>query len=285
MIIVKIFGGLGNQLFQYAAAKALAVKHSTDLKADITDLESSKLRDFELNKLSITIPVASKEEIKKYKAYNSLQRILAKITSYQKRKFYKEPFYHFDNRYFNLGNNVYLQGYFQSEKYFTGIKDSLRQHVIVKTRISDEVKEFALDLQRQPSVAIHVRRGDYNHKEALEFHGILPVSYYYDAIGFIKRHQPATKFYLFTDTVKQEGYKELGNITYEIVSGKISQNHFEDLFLMSHCHHNIIANSSFSWWGAWLNQNPDKIVIAPKNWFNNGPKDTQDLYPSDWIKL
>jgi hypothetical protein len=140
-------------------------------------------------------------------------------------------------------------------------------------------------LRTPGTVSIHIRRGDFSKKaETNLYHGILSSDYYKQAIEIISSKINSPKFYIFSDDIN---WAKENLIVPEAVyaSGQISKTHFEDLYLMSQCHHNIIANSSFSWWGAWLNDNPEKIVIAPKNWFNKGPKDTQDIIPGDWIKI
>jgi hypothetical protein len=284
MIILKVIGGLGNQLFQYAAARCLAQIRKTEVKLDVTSFQDYQLRHFDLNELNIKATIASAEEIDVLKAKGTLQRIQSYLTPYRKRKFYKQPFFHFDTHFYQLGGNIYLQGFFQSERYFQPIQPTIRQEFRFKDEVLKDVRTFGKYLPTQPSVAIHIRRGDYKDEETLRYHGILPFTYYQKAITLIQQQLSNAQFYVFSDDgawVKDN--LQLENAT--IVSGVYSKTHFEDLYLMSQCQHNIIANSSFSWWGAWLNNSPDKIVIAPKQWFNEGPKDTQDLYPSNWIRL
>lgn len=284
MIIIRIIGGLGNQMFQYAAATALAHKNNTELKVDVTEFDNYHLRNFDLDKLNVNFSLASIQEIKNLKSKNSFQRFWERLVPYAVRRFYKEPFFHYDNRFSKLSSDVYIQGYFQSQKYFLSIEDKIREQFTLKEGVSERIKEFASILQSHQSVAIHVRKGDYKNAETMDVHGILPMSYYLNAIGFVQSKIPGAKFYLFSDAAASVE-KELSLNSLETVSGRVTQNHFEDLYLMSCCRHNIIANSSFSWWAAWLNTHPDKIVIAPKNWFNNGPKDTQDILPQGWIQL
>ncbi|HVF82258.1 MAG TPA: alpha-1,2-fucosyltransferase, partial [Flavisolibacter sp.] len=280
----KILGGLGNQMFQYAAAKALANKNDTEVKVDISAFTNYQLRSYDLDKLNVPLSVASPKEIENLKATNSLQRIVQRIIPYSARKFYKEPYFHHDKNFERLGKDVYVQGYFQSQKYFISSEDEIRKQFTLKAAVSKEIKEYGAALQSHHSVAIHIRNGDYKSAEMLNVHGILPLSYYEQAIRFIRGKLPKAKFYVFSDDANVAQGNFLFN-SFEIVSGNVSQNHFEDLFLMSSCRHNIIANSSFSWWAAWLNDNPDKVVIGPKKWFNHGPKDTQDILPEGWIKL
>lgn len=284
MIIVRIVGGLGNQLFQYAAAKALAEKHGVMLKLDIAGFPGDTLRRFDLTKFSIPLAYASAEDIKKRKAGNALQRVTQRLLPHAFKTFYKEPHFHFDPSFFRLGKEVYLQGFFQSEKYFHSIQNHLRKEFDVSHLVNQSIKALAAELKKEDSISLHIRRGDYLDEAILKYHGILPATYYRGAIDLLKRKYPAARFYLFSDHPVAAS-KELALPDVRIISGTITSNHFEDLYLMQHCRHNIIANSSFSWWAAWLNTNPGKTVVAPKNWFNEGPKDTQDLLPETWIRV
>jgi hypothetical protein len=281
VIIVRINGGLGNQLFQYAAAKALAVQHGTELKLDVTQFAGDTLRNFDLANMNVPVVQASVEEINQLKAHNTVQRVKQRLLPTSRKTFYKEPFFHYDRSYFRLGKNVYLQGYFQSEKYFTPIQSTIRRNFNTSHLVNDSLKKLAAELQQEHSVSIHIRRGDYQNAELMNFHGILPAAYYQKAAAQMKEKFPAVRFFLFSDNPAAVS-EEFAWLKAEVVSGTVTKNHFEDLYLMQHCRHNIIANSSFSWWAAWLNNNPEKIVIAPKNWFANGPKDTQDLLPEGW---
>lgn len=283
MIIIRIFGGLGNQLFQFAAAYALAQKHRTELKVDVTAFEEYTLRGFELPKIIGTLSVATGEEINALKATSTVGRLKARLTPYPNRHFYKQSYFHYDPKFFSLGKDVYLQGYFQSEKYFLSGENLITKTIQLQHAVSEKAKLLAKKLQSVESVAIHVRRGDYNNPVALKTHGVLPLRYYREAIEKIKEKQGPVQFFLFSDDPASVA-QELNLPDAVVVSNELSQSHFEDLYLMSHCRHNIIANSSFSWWGAWLNNHPGKMVIAPKNWFNQGPKDTQDLLPESWLK-
>lgn len=284
MIITNIVGGLGNQMFQYAVGKALAIQHNTSLKLDTSSFSSQQLRNFDLAQLQTTIELASDEEINALKIVNRTQRIFSLIKPYSKRKFYKEPYFHFDPQFFNLGDTVYLKGYFQSERYFKNIETELRSEFRVKPQHIEKVKAFSNELKGINSVAIHIRRGDYTSQDTFDYHGILPLSYYKSAIEYLQGRHQNLSFFIFSNDPKWVTENlDIPNAT--IVSGNISSTHFEDLHLMSQCRYNIIANSSFSWWSAWLNDYEHKTVIAPERWFNNGPKDLQDLLPKDWIRL
>jgi hypothetical protein len=284
MIIIRITGGLGNQLFQYAAAKCLAEQNQTIVKLDIKSFNEDQLRNFDLYEMNDTFHIASDEEIGVYKAVNSPQRVWQYLKPYPRKTFYKQPFFHYDKSFLRLGPPLYLRGYFQSEKYFAPIQQTIRQCYQLKPERTENVKPLVSELTARNSIALHIRRGDYKNTETAAYHGILPISYYQQAIQLAQQRILNPHFYIFSDdSAWAEKNLDLPNST--IISGVLSHTHFEDLFLMQHCRHNIIANSSFSWWGAWLNRNPDKTVIAPKAWFYKGPQDTQDLLPAGWISL
>lgn len=284
MIITKITGGLGNQLFQYAAGRALAEYHQTELKLDITDFSDYKIRNFDLDSFHPKYTFADKEEIKPFTNRSFFQKIRDRSAPFAQRRFNREAFFHYDTNFFKYTPPLYIKGYWQSEKYFINYKEFIKKELLFREKVIKNIKDKVISSGGKTPVSIHIRKGDYQNADALHMHGILKNTYYKNAIAYINQKVINPEFYIFSDSVsllKQDAFFK----DFLIVSDNISHNHFEDLYLMSQCKHNIIANSSFSWWGAWLNNNPDKIVIAPKNWFNKGPKDTQDLYPEGWIVL
>ena len=183
-----------------------------------------------------------------------------------------------------MPGDIYLQGYFQSEKYFSSSFSTIRNEYYLKDFHLSDLSGVRREILDSNSVSLHIRRGDYQNPKILEIHGVLPIEYYLRAIRHLQQSLSHPKFYIFSDA-PEKAFADLKLPGATIVSGKETNNHFEDLYLMSQCKHNIIANSSFSWWGAWLNNNPDKIVIGPKKWFNQGPKDTYDIMPESWIKM
>jgi hypothetical protein len=284
MVISKISGGLGNQLFQYAAGKSLAILRNTQLSLDTSYFEEDGLRNFELHSFNIDLKIADPNLIENFIARSVAGKIRDRLLPIQFKKVYKEPSFHFDKNFFNAPSDVYLKGYWQSEKYFSPVKEIIKTDLRIKPGIIEKVKLFGNEVANSTSVAVHIRRADYAKDVQKEYHGILEKDYYENAIQRVSKKTKDARFYFFSDSINW--VKEnlvIPDAVY--VSGEITNNHFEDLYLMSQCNHNIIANSSFSWWGAWLNSHPGKIVIAPKNWFNKGPKDTYDLYPEDWIIL
>ncbi len=283
MIITKIIGGLGNQLFQYAAARCIAEKYGTNVKLDESSYNEYKLRSLELNSFHAKFDFATEAELASYHQ-TFINKIKNRVLPVAKRNVYKAPFFHFDNRFFSVSNNTYLKGYWQSEKYFLPVQQLIRQELTIKKEFVESLKDFAETLSRENSVSVHIRRGDYKDKTFSTFHGILPAVYYDKAFKILNNKINDARYYFFSDDIGWvKNDLNMPGATY--ISGTISKTHIEDFYLMSHCKHNIIANSSFSWWAAWLNNNPDKIVIAPKKWFNKGPQDTQDLIPEGWIKI
>lgn len=291
MIIVKLIGGLGNQLFQYALGRHLAEIHGTELKFDITGFEEYKLHSYSLSHFNIIENFATKEEVvgfQKYKRKPGKHWFL-----YNKfiaeRKYIQQRQFHFDPRILRTGNNIYLDGDWQTEKYFKDIERIIRKEITVKTPISGKDKEVALAIAATTSVMMHIRRGDYvSDPVSNEYFGTQGLDYYKKAIAVIAEKVRDPHVFVFSDDHAwvKENIKLGVPTTYVDHNG--ADKNYEDLRLMSLCKHHIIANSSFSWWGAWLSQNPDKIVIGPKRWFNNPKKkttSTEDVLPREWVRI
>lgn len=291
MIIVKIIGGLGNQLFQYALGKHLALLNHTDLKLDITGFDEYKLHAYSLGHFNITENFATREEVARFKRY---RRRRGKIWFIYNRfiadeqKYTQERQFHFDPQILKGTGDIYLDGFWQTEKYFKDIQDILRKEITVKSPLQGRDADIAREIEATNSIMMHIRRGDYvTNQQTNEYHGTCGLDYYRKAIAIIAEKVPSPHFFIFSDD--HEWVKE--NIVLEYPSTYVDHNNadknYEDLRLMSLCKHHIIANSSFSWWGAWLSQNTHKIVIGPKGWFNNPKKKsiTSDVIPSDWITI
>lgn len=292
MIIVEINGGLGNQMFQYALGRCLSLKNNTELKLDINIFNNHKLRKYELGFLNIIENIATEEEIEKIKYIKSkMPGILRKPFKIPKYSFnadshIHEKHFHFDPEILNLPNDLYVEGYWQSEKYFKQISDIIKKDFTVKNELSGKNKEFAEEISKGNSVSLHIRRGDYvNDAKTKAAYYVDLDEYYKNAINLINEKVNCPHFYIFSDEpewVKNNYAKDLNCSVVDINS---ADNGYEDMRLMSLCKHNIIANSSFSWWGAWLNNNTEKIVVSPKKWFNHSDFDTKDLQPESRIQL
>jgi hypothetical protein len=288
MIIVKLIGGLGNQMFQYAAGKALAVKNSTELFCDHSFLmedpgESYTRRLPELGQLNVSCPEAPADLTDKF--FN--ETFFAKLFYRKKDRYeiFNEHGPRFDPEFFSLGKNAYLNGFWQSEKYFHSIREVLLKEFTPAYEFSDSQKKILAQINATNSVSIHVRRGDYIHLPgAHEFHGVCSLSYYKEAIRLIREKNNNAEFFVFSDDMDwcKDNFGDISPLTFVEGNSKFSST---DLLLMSNCRHNIIANSSYSWWGAWLNRHEDKSVIAPVNWYQKSGIDTSDLYCKGWIRI
>jgi Glycosyl transferase family 11 len=197
-----------------------------------------------------------------------------------------EKHFHFDPEVLTAPKFSYLNGYWQTEKYFPAVSDRLRQEFQFRY-LQDSKSRMLSDLIGQTSsVGLHIRRGDYLSNSAnLEFHGLCGLDYFEQAIRQIGDRVNQPYFFIFSD--EPEWARENLKLSYPttIVDHNCGDHDYQDLRLMSQCQHQVIANSSFSWWAAWLNENPDKVVIAPSRWFNNAAIDTKDLIPSSWTRI
>ncbi len=289
MIISKVRGGLGNQLFQYAAGLALAQKHQTELYLDTSVYDRNKTREFELQKLGLKLCFADQQQIEDLKRNN----------------FYKQPFYHFDYKFGLLPNDTFIRGYFCSEKYFSQVSDELAitiRGAISKTpNLSNEQLECLDSIDSQETVSIHVRRGDYvSNQDYNQFFGTCDTGYYNaakHAVEALCSHD--VRYVVFSDEIEwAKKNLELPKNTIYMNLNTGEQNYL-DLLFMARCKHNILANSTFSWWAGLCNLNPEKIVIGPSGWFKTNYRETSgpgawikspfyytgDLFPADWIAL
>jgi hypothetical protein len=292
MIILKLIGGMGNQLFQYSMGRALALRNNTNLKIDISGFDNQSgittPRKYALMYFNIKENFADEQEISNVKGGNVSDAcsFFQKVgISKKKNSNIVEPSFNFHEEILHVGSDIYLDGYWQTEKYFKDAGDALRKEFTLKDEFSIENKEITKEIKDSNAVSLHIRRGDYvAHAGTSKFHGICSLEYYTSATKHIAEKVKKPVFYIFSDDI--EWVKENLKIDFptRYVSDGILKD-YEELMLMSYCKHNIIANSSFSWWGAWLNNNPEKIVIAPRQWFADTSIITSDVIPENWIKL
>lgn len=267
MIIARIEGGLGNQMFIYAAARSLSLRTGRMLKLDLTSVFNVDTfgRRYQLHLFNIQAQEANKEEVAVYivgsGSFKRLQR-LNRLLPLNWRSFIEEKSL-FDPRMLQFRpkrEKVYLLGYWQREEYFKKVASVIRRDFTLKVELSAETLVVAERIQNveSESVCLHARRIAYEH--------LLPKSYYEKAFEALRKRVKRPHFFIFSDDVDwvQENLNPPG--PFELVTHNGAKRDFEDLWLISQCRHAIIANSSFSWWGAWLNENPGKVVIAPKNW-------------------
>lgn len=283
MIIVKIQGGLGNQMFQYALGRNLSLIHNAECKIDTSYLQkpNQSSRIFRLSGYDIKASEATKEEINSY--CSNLQKFLDKFRPEKNKKRIKEEGAFFNSEILKISSG-YFDGHWNSEKYFDKNAEIIRKDFQLKSPLSGMAENVAREITSQEnSVSIHVRRGDYvSIQKIANVHGALSLSYYSRAISKIQESVKNPHFFVFSDDIEwtKENLSKSVEITF-VSNPKIED--YEEMHLMSMCKHNIIANSTFSWWASWLNQNPNKIVISPKNWFVDQNRKT-DLLNSSWIQ-
>lgn len=263
MIITNLTGGLGNQMFQYATGRRLAIKHKTQLKLHFTNALFCTQRSYELDCFNIKAEIATKEDLKKMGIISNriLNRIIylfdQRLHLRFNRKIITERESVFDPKILSLPDNIYLQGYWQNEKYFKDVEDQIRQDFTFIKPVNKYSQQLANLISESNSVSIHVRRGDFLKYNSSQ---ILGMDYYNHAINKIKRRIKKPVFFVFSDDIQWcKDHLQIKNKTIYIEKNPS----YEDMRLMSLCKHNIIANSSFSSWGARLNKNKNKIVIGP----------------------
>lgn len=290
LIIVRLNGGLGNQLFQYAMGRHLSEINQTELKLDISWYEKG-IRSYELKYFNIKAGLTTTEDtilITKMTTRWSDRidrNIIQKLKPYYRRNHVHEQRTGFDHSILKVHDNAYLTGYWQSEKYFKPIEVLLRQELQFCETMNEENCLVVQKIQEKNAVSLHVRRGDYvSDSEYQRVFGTCDLTYYKKAIDFISEKIFRPHFFIFSDDpIWVKDNIKMSNATF--ITNNRGKDSYRDMQLMSLCQHNIIANSTFSWWGAWLNPNPDKIVIAPKNWFADTRLHNKDLIVSGWITL
>jgi Glycosyl transferase family 11 len=307
MIISKLTGGLGNQMFQYAAGLALAHKHRTALKLDTGWFPVNAARSgvrhyaYALHCFNVLEQFATQEEINgligqsgglfekvAYRAatilgLHRLSRVLGpsvgQLHNQESAKFYPS--------FLDLPDNTYLSGTFQSEKFFLPVAEQLRPQFSFRYPLSSEVAGLAREIKETESISVHFRWGDYvsdaRYRESL---GVLPMGYYRDAVALLRQKLgTAIKLYVFSDDIDAVEKEFLPDAPRTYVRGVRPENSHDELRLMALCRHNVIANSTFSWWAAWLNANSAKVVIAPDPFFQGLGADGADVVPESWVKL
>jgi hypothetical protein len=295
MIIVKLEGGHSNQLFQYAAARRLAKHLNTELYMDlhwfstVADIDSPRfyeLGDYRLAQRFIDrknfAPVEDRPDNIKAKLYN-----LTKGRTKPRIKTYRQKGHYFNEEFLSLPDNIYLDGWWQDERYFKDIRPLLLDDTELKTKPTPKNARWLEQIKKSNSVSLHVRRGDYvTNKRTNKYHGVLKPEYYQKALDFLARKAGRKDFSLFIFSNDMKWCKQNLKFSYPTTFIDAGNSGAEDMRLMKHCKHNILANSSFSWWGAWLNQNEDKIIIAPKIWFQHKQDNRETgIVPDSWIRI
>lgn len=291
MIVVYLKGGLGNQMFQYAVGRQLAHTHNTELKMDISAYNYDGPLEYALGPFNVNTTFATEDEIARLKEVKAsgFEKFVHGLL--HKSEMRSESFVRFNKAHFNPDilrqpNNVYIEGYYNSEKYFIQIEQVIRDEFSFKEPPDGKNKEVADMIAECNAVSLHIRRGDYVADSTKHTsHGFCGLEYYSRSIEMLLEKVDEPTFFVFSDSADwcRENLKIDQKVVY--VDHNDMDTCHEDMRLMSLCRHNIIANSTFSWWGAWLNDNPEKIVFTPKNWFVRPDKDCSDIVPSGWYRV
>lgn len=298
MIISHLMGGLGNQMFEYAAGLSLAHRRNTVLKLDVSFFHEGNVdgRSYALDCLNVPAQLATAEEVWKLngklgrkqevakRILSALgQKRLADLLTVMGHAHYQQQWTYYPE-FHELPDDTWLHGNYQSEKFFTPVADMLRHQFTFRYPPTPAVEGMAARIKSGPSVAVHFRRGDYLGQYATI--GALSADYYDRAIGLLKAQLPQeTTYYFFSDEIEAVEREYKPSVPHVFVKCLDHGNYYDNIRLMALCDHNIIANSTFSWWAAWLNANPGKIVVAPKQWFADGHPPDTDMCPEGWERV
>ncbi|AUG54567.1 alpha-1,2-fucosyltransferase [Thalassospira marina] len=285
-VVVGLSGGLGNQMFQYAAGRSLALKLNVPLELDISWFKGCLDRNYALDMFNVS---ATLREHK-----SSLPDFLQNFETRMSRRYarrrmgvpiYREPHFHFDPNFETIENPVFLEGYWQSERYFRKYAETIHADLRLRKPIPEACQNVMNDVRSSNAICVHVRRGDYvNNPEAARTHGVCSLDYYRRAVSTLCYGLENPQCFVFSDDPKWVHENIVLPCCTTVVDFNDSNNVHWDLALMAACKHFVIANSSLSWWGAWLGNARDKRVIAPMIWFKDD-KDTKDLIPATWERL
>ena len=274
MIVVRLKGGLGNQMFQYALGRVLAIKNRAELKLDTSFLnlnfKSITKRTYNLDVFNIKVGITRSSYF-----ISMLRRI------FKKRD--QEKSFAFDKNVLDHRGDIFLDGYWQSPKYFEGFEKVIREDFTLKNPPSEDIQNLKEEIEKTNSLCIHVRKGDYVGNKV---HEVIDNEYYKRGIEHISAMADIEKVYIFSDDIEwcKNSLKFALPTMFvgDEYAGEIGEGH---MYLMSKCKYFIIANSSFSWWGAWLSECKDKIIVCPKKWFTDSSISSDDLVPENWIRI
>ena len=288
MVISQIIGGLGNQMFQYAAARALALSHEQPLLLDLAVFGDYKLHNgFELDRVFMIDSVVAKTTdllaVLKWRSPTVVRKVL-------KRSLFEhlngpnlaiEPGPNYWPRLQTMGSPLYMMGYWQSERYFLMQENIIRTDFCFRHALDGRNAALAAEIAERQSVSVHLRRGDYLSDRIMD---VCSMDYYRGSAIYMEERIGHPAYFVFSDDADwvRSHVDFLPGATF--IDHNKGPDSYQDMQLMSLCKHHIIANSSFSWWGAWLNPSAEKIVVAPRTWFRDG-RDDSDLVPSQWTRL
>ncbi|PWC56253.1 hypothetical protein TSH7_28590 [Azospirillum sp. TSH7] len=280
MIIVRLSDGLGNQMFQYAFGRALSTRRGVPLRLDLSAYRVERKRRYELHYFLTEETFVTDEE-----AHRVVTRPHNPDEPWWNQPVVREPHFHYSPDVVQVSSAGYFSGYWQSERHFDDVAPLIRLEFTPKQPLAGANLEVARAIAARNAVSLHVRRGDYiSDPKVNVLHGVCSLDYYRAAVAHVAARVEKPEFFVFTDDPDWIRTK----LKLDFPAYLVTQNQdapVEDLRLMTLCRHHIIANSSFSWWGAWLGEKPGQIVCAPQRWFGAYPHDTRDLVPDRWTRL
>lgn len=286
MVVVKIQCGLGNQMFQYAFAKSLKKRGFEVVIESVSFIPANSHEYYALDKYNIQMDKLSKKEYKSFLMLDIFSKIARR---FGKRwpKIIRETCDKEYEDYVDIKDGYYIEGFFQDERYFKSLKDELVNDFMPNFELSSYAKNIKQSiLKDDKSVFMHIRRGDYLIQEKREFHGVCSLEYYEKAMKYLEKRVENPRYFIFSNDITwaKENLKIKNAFFIENIEKRPPH---EDIYLMNLCSHSIIANSSYSWWGAWLSQNENHITICPKHWYKDRGmvKKTQGVICEGWIAL
>lgn len=287
-VVVRLMGGLGNQMFQYATAKALALRIGAELQLDLSWFGNDPNRQFALGSFAIKAHL-QKQRKRKPQGNNLYTRVLRKFGFPREKQgipVFRETSALYDPMFEKIQQPVFLDGYFQSENYFVPFRQQIMEEFIIREEPSPAASQILRQILSTDAIALHIRRGDYvTNPIASAYHGTCSLDYYHAGLDRVTEGLSKPHCFVFSDDPYwvRENFKP--NIPMTLVDIHRTDQAHEDLRLMMTCQKFVIANSSLSWWGAWLSSCDGKKVVAPLNWYQNSDKDTSDLIPKTWLRL
>jgi hypothetical protein len=292
MIISHIIGGLGNQMFQYAVGRSMSFEHDLPFRLDISGFDRYEVHNgFELQHVfCCPVELANEGNVRSILGWQSspfVRRVLSwsSMSVLRCKGFVVEPHFHYWPGIVNGPQDSYLTGYWQSDKYFERHATVIRSDFTFKPQLTNRNTHFAEQISKGNAVSLHVRRGDYaKNPKTTATHGLCSLDYYHSAIRHIAERVDRPNFFVFSDDAPWVRANLAIDYPCVYIDNNQGSESYNDMRLMSMCKHHIIANSSFSWWGAWLNASSEKIVVAPRRWFANNT-DVSDLFPGGWVTL
>ena len=292
---MRLFGGLGNQLFQYALGRNLSLNHKVPLSFDLSGFEPRSgvtQRQFALAPFNLPATIATPKTIAALTAkglpawVRPFWRRVERRLPLRWRRTIMESRRTFQAEVLQAEANVYVSGYWQEERYFAAVAAQVREDIIRRRTFAGGLGELAQEIERTRAVSVHVRRGDYvNSAATAGTHGSCSSEYYAKAERWIEERLGGPRYFVFSDDIGWASKHLVLRHPAVFVSGRFKQPEHVDLWLMSLCRHHLIANSSFSWWGAWLGEQPGSVIVAPRQWFAPTAGRVDSPVPDRWVKV